>query len=285
MGTWGSGLFEDDLAIDIRSSFASAVESGTMPGSAAQIVLREYNESISDSDEAPVVYLSLASLLLDSGVCEHAAISRAARIIEDRVGLDRWREVGGTALAEREAVYQDLRSRIESNDKNKSGTLRRRVKLPKVGDFLQIPLSDGRYAYGQYVFHDDIKGPLLQVFDRFTSVPVDVEHVELAGPLFPPVVTYLNHAVRTGRWQIIGTRPVAKFTYPGFINGIEDSDGKINMWWLWDGLRETRLGPMLPDRYKSLEFQVLWTLDSVEERIRSGSDPYIDRLRRANGLD
>lgn len=286
MGTWGSSLFEDDLAADIQVSFESAVERGQSPEKAAQEVLQAYSEVLDDADEGPVVYLSLASLLTDSGVSEHGAISRALKIIGNDEGLERWSEAGEDALRARRAVYDQLRKRIGSNQGSGSAKSKHtRVKLPKVGDYLQIPLSDGRYAYGQYVFWHESEGPLLQIFDLIAISPVAVNDLVGTKPLFPPIVTYLNHAVRTGRWQIIGSSPISRFAYPGFISGNPDKSGVIREWWYFDGKNEQRIGPKLPERLKGLEFQMLWSLESVEERIRTGHDPYIDRLKKANHLD
>jgi hypothetical protein len=286
MGTWGSGLFEDDLASDIQGSFESEIGRGQSREKAAQCVLREYEDEMDDPDDGPVLYLSLASLLLDSGVTEHAVLSRSLRIIENEEGLARWREAGDDALQERRAIYGQLRQRIEAVQDPKSPSSKRtRVKLPKIGDYLQIPLSDGRYAYGQYVYQDAEQGPLLQLLDKVSRDPLNAADLSGARPLFRPIITYLNHAIRTGRWQVVGRGAVSRFAYPGFIGGNADKSGKIGEWWYWDGSTDHRIGRLLPPKYKDCEFLMLWSLESVEERIRTGHDPHIDRLRQANQLD
>jgi hypothetical protein len=94
------------------------------------------------------------------------------------------------------------------------------MKCPsvKIGDIVEIPLSGGRKAFGQYVFMDRKNGPLLQVFDLITDREFDLERLRNANPLFPPVITGLFAAVRTGFWRVVGHMPVEEFVYPKFVS-------------------------------------------------------------------
>jgi hypothetical protein len=115
LGTWGSGIFEDDLALDVRDAFEGAVERGQGPEGAAEEVLHEFEDSANDMDEGPVVFLALASLLLDNGVHDHPIISKAREIIASRAGLERWEEAGEADLLERRHVYEQLRARLDGD--------------------------------------------------------------------------------------------------------------------------------------------------------------------------
>ena len=55
MGTWGTGLFDDDLAADVRTEFEEAVDAGASPANAADRALREFREAAADRDEGPVL--------------------------------------------------------------------------------------------------------------------------------------------------------------------------------------------------------------------------------------
>ena len=84
-----------------------------------------------------------------------------------------------------------------------------RVRL-KVGNILEIPLSDGRRAFGQYV-HRDKMGPLLQVFDLITVRDIQLDQLQNARPLFPPIYTGIFAAVRVGVFDTLkGTHPGRK---------------------------------------------------------------------------
>src|SRR6266545_8183508 len=94
-----------------------------------------------------------------------------------------------------------------------------------VGDIFEIPLSDGRKAYAQYVFRDPKQGPLIQVFDYFGESNFHMEDIRNAKPLFPPVITGIGAAVKTGLWKVVGHAKITNFVYPTFIaSGFQKMD-------------------------------------------------------------
>jgi len=147
----------------------------------------------------------------------------------------------------------------------------------KVGDIFEIPLSDGRSAYGQYIFRDSKMGPIIQIFNRISESHIEIEDLRYSKLLFPPVITGLYGAIRTGLWTIIGYLPVKEFIYPNFISTTFDlRSGHIGTWYLWDGQRSRQIGSHLPEKYKQLEFLVGWAPQDVVIRIETGQlqEPY-----------
>lgn len=148
---------------------------------------------------------------------------------------------------------------------------------PKIGYIIEIPLSRGKKAYGQYVFWDDKRGPLLQIYDLIidSTSHVELENIVKAKPLFPPVITGLFAAIRTGLWKVVGNMPVKGFKYPGFISTFwNEKTGEAGVWYLWNGVESIRLGDQLPEEYKNLEFGVVWSPYDVADRIETGVYPY-----------
>jgi hypothetical protein len=147
---------------------------------------------------------------------------------------------------------------------------------PKVGDLIEIPLSGNRKAFAQYVHWDAKVGPLIKVFDLVTHEPLDVLAAGAsARPLFPPVITGLFAAVRSGIWKTIGHLPVSEFTYPGFVSTFWDQDtGLARDWFLWDGARSVRLGKDLPKEHRAKEYLVVWNPSDVVTRIETGQYPF-----------
>ena len=91
-------------------------------------------------------------------------------------------------------------------------------KKPKIGDVIEIPLPDGRKAYGQYIFWGEKMGPLLQIFDLISKDNLELADINDAKPLFPPIITGLFAAIRTGMWRVIGNHPISNWTLAK-ING------------------------------------------------------------------
>jgi hypothetical protein len=60
MGAWGTGLWSDDTACDVRATYREALEDGLSNEEAADKVLAEFAPDLADEDSAPVVWLALA---------------------------------------------------------------------------------------------------------------------------------------------------------------------------------------------------------------------------------
>ena len=61
MGAWGTALFSDDTACDVRDSYLDLVGNGPTGPEATKTLLREWSASLSDPDESPVFWLALAA--------------------------------------------------------------------------------------------------------------------------------------------------------------------------------------------------------------------------------
>jgi hypothetical protein len=112
MGTWGTGLFDDDVALDAKGLFDDLVDQGASPGQAAEQVLEEMQHEANDQDDGPVLVLALASLLLDHSIQVHPVLEKAREVINTGAGLDRWEDASPKALSERRLVCQELLARL-----------------------------------------------------------------------------------------------------------------------------------------------------------------------------
>lgn len=61
MGTFGTAIFSDDFACDIRDEFKELIGDGMTSEQATQTLTKSYSASLNDSDEASVFWLSLAA--------------------------------------------------------------------------------------------------------------------------------------------------------------------------------------------------------------------------------
>lgn len=152
-------------------------------------------------------------------------------------------------------------------------------KKIKIGDIFRIPLSNDNYAFGQYVFWDNEMGPLVQIFDLITNKEIEVDRLKNTQLLFPPVITGLFTAIRSGLWMIIGHLPITEFVYPNFVSAhYNEKTFVAHAWFLWDGEKYIPLGSDLPLEYHDLEYLVVWGADNLIRRIETGENFY-DRLK------
>ena len=118
-------------------------------------------------------------------------------------------------------------------------------------------------------------GHLFQVYDLITEGIVQIDQLKEAKPLFPPVIVGLRAALRLGLWTIVGWMPVDEFVYPNFVSTLYDQKtGKARIWFLWDGERYIRIGDKLPEKYKKLEYSIVWSPYDVVKRIETGEYPF-----------
>ncbi len=148
--------------------------------------------------------------------------------------------------------------------------------LVNVGDLFEITLSDKRKAIGHYVHWDEKYGPFIQVYDYIRNKEdLNIEEVINTGYLFPPIITGLKAAVRSGLWSVVGKKPITEFRYPKFLRSHwNDKTGVVRNWFLFDGVNTFSLGPVLPEEYKKLEYLVVWSPYDVIYRIETGKIPF-----------
>jgi hypothetical protein len=145
----------------------------------------------------------------------------------------------------------------------------------KVGDYFEIPLPDGRFAYCQHVNWNDQMGFLVQVFDRISDRSLRMEDLAGAKPMFPPVFVGLRAAVSSGRWKRIGNRSVTDFKFPLFRATSATKPGKYDNWRLFDGQSQRFIGT-LPAEMRDLEVEVAWGYEMLEQRISTGQNLFQD---------
>lgn len=152
----------------------------------------------------------------------------------------------------------------------------KKVARLNIGDCFAIPLPDGRYAYGQYVFfhtEPDGYGYLIRVFKIISTVIIDVTDIQGAELLFPPVFVGLPAAIRKNRWRMIGLLPIENFSFPLFRATNGYGAGTFHDWRIWDGQKYRFIGD-LPDELHSLEVLAIWGAELLEERIAYGVNPF-----------
>ncbi|HMU55304.1 MAG TPA: hypothetical protein PKA61_09870 [Nitrospira sp.] len=151
------------------------------------------------------------------------------------------------------------------------------MSRPKIGDVVEIDTGQG-LAYAHYSHQHPMYGALLRVFaDRKAERPADLAAVVAGEPTF---LTFFPLAAALKRQivSIAGNVPLSEQAkrFPTFRDGIADPrTGRVADWWLWDGEKEVRVGP-LTDEIRRLSIRGVWNDTLLKERILSGWTPYND---------
>ena len=113
MGVWGTAIFSDDTAADVRDEFREAIGDG-MTSEEATVALKEaYAESLDDIDDGPPFWLGLAAVQWKLGRLVPEVRERALHIIDSGADRRRWEE-DPALMKKREKVVAALREQLLS---------------------------------------------------------------------------------------------------------------------------------------------------------------------------
>ena len=103
MGTWGTGILEDDTALDIHGDFIERFDDGESPDAARQAAIRRYYDQFLDEETNAAVWLGLAQAEWDVGALQPDTLQAIEQIVATGQDLARW---DGPNQDQRQAVLQ-----------------------------------------------------------------------------------------------------------------------------------------------------------------------------------
>jgi hypothetical protein len=187
MGTWGTGLYSDDLAADLRGEFRDLVAGGLTPDAAVTKLTTEYAESLTDPDEAPVFWLTIAHTAWRIGRPVPRATSEALRVIAAGDDLRRWdhAKLRQKRMVVLESIAADLRSPAPPA---KSLRVRFVAKNDwKIGEVVAFRLSSQSWTLFRIIGHYVDTGGRQAV----------CETLDWVGPSLPDAATITNLPIRS----------------------------------------------------------------------------------------
>ena len=109
MGTWGTAIFSDDTASDVRDEYRDLIGEGLSTEQATDKLLRHYAPSLDDPDDGPPFWLGLAVTQWKCGRLLEQVKEKALHIIDSGADLKRW-----SGDAKRRAVLEKTRAQLLS---------------------------------------------------------------------------------------------------------------------------------------------------------------------------
>jgi len=99
LGAWGTAIFADDTASDVRDEWRDAILDGLSPEDATQRVLESFDEYLDEAENEKLFWMALAAAQMETGRLVPKVRDRALTIIDGGGDVDRWRENGDAAGA------------------------------------------------------------------------------------------------------------------------------------------------------------------------------------------
>ena len=140
MGTWGTGLFSDDVACDIRDHYRQLLEDGVDDGAATRQTLEKFEPYLVEPDGVALVAFAVTQSKV--GRLEPGVRDRALAIIAAGADLAVWERENPKLLAKRRAALEKARAQLAGPQ-----PARKRLRPPKralsglaAGDILALAL-------------------------------------------------------------------------------------------------------------------------------------------------
>ena len=147
MGTWGSGILDDDVARDVHDRYLEAHAAGEPDDSIVEALRGEFAGVVSDPDEGPIFWLAVAHAQWDCSSVSPEVRERVEQIVAEGLGLARWAEAGRAQLARRKAALSRFLKNIGTPPTRAATRAARTLGIPfQVGDCLAIDLGNGQFA-------------------------------------------------------------------------------------------------------------------------------------------
>ena len=194
MGTWGTDLFADDEARDIRDHYRELLEDGVEDGTATRLTLEKFKAYLEEPGAMAIVAFAVTQSKL--GRLDPDIRDRATAVLDGRADLEVWESENRTLLSKRRAVLDKARAQLTGPQPP-----RRRLRPPKrvlsglaAGDVLAFSLPR-RIALLRVVrvrSHRRGETPVLEELDfNGTEVP-SRDALERLGPRVKDPIAFMH---------------------------------------------------------------------------------------------
>jgi hypothetical protein len=113
MGVWGTAIFSDDNAADLREDYRRLIGDGINGPEATDRLLKEWSPE-GDPALEPVFWLALAVTQWSCGRLEERVKAKALGVIDDGSAIAEWRGGADKLERKRQAVLDATRKKLES---------------------------------------------------------------------------------------------------------------------------------------------------------------------------
>lgn len=145
MGAWGTAIFSDDTACDVRDDWRELVGDGLTGPQATDKLLTRWADSLTDPDDGPVFWLALAATQSRGGLLEDRVKAKALGVIQDGTDLKKWGD-DPALQKKRKAVLDKLREQLLAAQPSPK-KIRRATKATcdwEIGDVIALRLRSGK---------------------------------------------------------------------------------------------------------------------------------------------
>ncbi len=112
MGTWGMGIFDNDLASDMRATYLDMIITSTSPDDAAQQTQQRFSSALHDSDESVAFWLALGAIQSQFGRVTEDVRKQTLEVIASGQDEKRWSEASMEDQQTRRKTLEELKEKL-----------------------------------------------------------------------------------------------------------------------------------------------------------------------------
>lgn len=118
MGTWGTGLYSNDIALDLKGTYTRLLKEGKTKEEVERLTIEQYKDTMTCEDEDDYetidAWLVLADLEWKYGRLSEKVKARAFGYLESGKALESWEECSKTDYKKRQQVLEQLKEKLLS---------------------------------------------------------------------------------------------------------------------------------------------------------------------------
>jgi hypothetical protein len=144
VGSWGTAIFSDDLAADIRADWREAILDGEEPENLTRRLIDRHAPCAPDDRDTLVFWMALAAAQMETGRLDRAVRDRALAVIDAGGDVATWRAQDESLGRQRQKVLDGLAQKLRAPPA-KPKRLRRSTPLGvgfDVGDAIRLRSTD-----------------------------------------------------------------------------------------------------------------------------------------------
>lgn len=144
MAAWGTGLYQDDIAEDVKIDYYNCFREDGLDNEAAyEKMLSRYSEIKDDPEDGPVFWMVLSDLMWDLGKLTEEVKEQALYHISAGQDVARWEEESREKATRRRKVLEKLKNKLESPMPKEKKLRKKRILKNKwqIGDMYTMPVE------------------------------------------------------------------------------------------------------------------------------------------------
>ena len=114
MGAWGTSLYSNDTACDVRGDYVDKLKRGKKNEEAIQELIGEYRDIMGDIEEEPLFWYAIADTLWNYGRLIPEIKEKALFYLEQKEEMERWKESGRKQVDAWRKTLDLLRIKLET---------------------------------------------------------------------------------------------------------------------------------------------------------------------------